>query len=167
MYKEIGFCLAIVAIAGCSSSQNLRKQEIDRAVRAEPAISSPEEIANRAVEILSNAPGITLQQRADLSRIYTEAYLENYSIRTEIGKTTSLLFKVIASKNYKSSEVTQLKNKIRDLDHLRLKKAFKALDDIQAVVGYGANKEDTYKYFEYYDFPLPDDSFSPNNSLMR
>lgn len=154
--------IVVVGLLSCAS-KSTKNNELDRKVRSEPRISSPEEIASRAVEILSNAPGITFEQKTKLSNIYTQAYLENYDIRTEIGQSMSLLFKYAAQKDFKSPDVAKLKNKIKELNDLRIKKLWSSFDQIQAVVGYGSDKEETYKYFEYYDFPF---NSNPDWDLM-
>lgn len=145
--------LALGFSFGCTSTKTNPDKELDNKVSAEPTANSPEEIALRAGKVFASAPGLTPEQRMKLSDIYTKVYLEALSIRTEIGQSKSLLFKLVASKEYKSKEVEMLKKKIVALDQRRLDIMFKALADVQHVVGYGVEKEEMYRHFQDYELP--------------
>ncbi|HEY8271978.1 MAG TPA: hypothetical protein VIG33_13895 [Pseudobdellovibrionaceae bacterium] len=143
--------LTAFLLGACSSEP--KKTELERQVKAQPEANSPEQIAQRAAEAFSGAPGLSAEQKQKLMAIYAKTYAEAMSIRAEIGQSKSLLFKLIASTNYKSTDVNQLKKKITALDQKRLAVMFQALEDVQKVVGYGADKEEIYKHLRDFEFP--------------
>lgn len=144
--------LAICAsILGCSSKEKSTEPTLDQKVQAQPEASSPTEILNRAAETFAKAPGLTPEQREKLSAIYGNTYMEAINIRKEIGQSKSLLFEMVASKDYNSKEVNKLKQKIVSLDQKRLTVMFKALEDVQKVVGYGKDREEIYKHLRDYE----------------
>ncbi|MGZ3743959.1 MAG: hypothetical protein ACXWRE_09585 [Pseudobdellovibrionaceae bacterium] len=143
--------LSSLLMAACSSAP--KPTELEKQVKAQPPADTPEQIAQRAAEAFSNAPGLSAEQKQKLLAIYAKTYAEAMGIRTEIGQNKSLLFKLIASTNYKSGDVNQLKKKIIALDQKRLAVMFQALEDVQKVVGYGADKEEIYKHLRDFEFP--------------
>lgn len=144
---------------GCASkpaettAADPQDQKFEQRLRAEPSASSPEEIADRGAYDFITAPGLTHDQKQKVMRIYIRTYNEAVAIREEMGKAKSLLFKTVASQDFKSGDVDRLKSRIVALDQKRLEVMFKALADVQAVVGYGKDKEEIYKHFRDYEIP--------------
>lgn len=154
MFKYVTAPVLIAALlVGCASKKTSENPELDQRVKAEPTANSPEAIAHRAGQVFSNAEGLSPEQKMKLSDIYTRVYLEALAIRTEMGQSKSLLFKLVSSKDYKSKEVDQLKKKIVELDQRRLDIMFKALDDVQKIVGFGEGKGEIYQHFREYELP--------------
>jgi hypothetical protein len=153
--KFLALTTSTLLIAACSSEPKAepKKTELEKQVTAQPAADTPEQIAQRAAESFSSAPGLSAEQKQKLMGIYSSTYAEAMAIRSEIGKSKSLLFKLIASTKYKSGDVSQLKKKITALDQKRLALMFQALEDVQKVVGYGADKEEIYKHLRDFEFP--------------
>lgn len=149
---KIGLLVLSALVLGACSSEP-KKTELDQQVKAQPAVSTPEQIAQQAAETFSSAPGLTADQKQKLMGIYAKTYSEAMVIRTEIGQSKSLLFKLIASTHYKSAEVNTLKKKITALDEKRLSLMFKSLEDIQKIVGYGTDKDEIYKHLREFEFP--------------
>jgi PBP1b-binding outer membrane lipoprotein LpoB len=148
--------LAVLAlfVSACTTEQ--KKAEMDQTVKAQPTANSPEQIAQRAAESFANAPGLTADQKQKLMGIYAKTYGEATAIRTELGQSKSLLFKLVADSKTKSSEVNLLKKKITNLDQKRLALMFQALDEVQAVVGYGSDRDEIYKHLRDFEYPHPD-----------
>lgn len=154
--KTLNKHLVLVILSGLvlgACSTEPKKTELDQQVKAQPATVTPEQIAQRAAESFSNAPGLSVEQKAKLADIYTKTYGESLAIRAEIGQSKSLLFKLIASKNYKSAEVNTLKKKITTLDEKRLSLMFKSMEEVQKIVGYGTDKDEVYKHLREFEFP--------------
>jgi outer membrane murein-binding lipoprotein Lpp len=149
--KVIILVLSSLVIGGCSSET--KKTDLDQQVKAQPVAATPEQIAQQAAETFSSAPGLTPEQKQKLMVIYSKTYGEAIAIRSEIGQSKSLLFKKIASAHYKSAEVSQLKKQITKLDEKRLGLMFRSLEEIQAVVGYGTDKDEIYKHMRDFEFP--------------
>jgi hypothetical protein len=145
-------CAFFVGV-GCSTKSTKSESDLDRTVKHENEANTPEEIAQRAAEVFASAPGLSSEQKLKLLGIYSRTYKESMSIRSEIGKSKSLLFKLVASVKYNSKDVEQLKKKVVDLDQRRLNVMFKALEDVQGVVGYGAGKQELYEHFRHYEVP--------------
>lgn len=148
--NKLALSLMALAFIGCASQP--KATPVDEKVKAERPADNPEQIVSRAAETFASAPGLNLEQKQKLATIYTKVYAESMAIRTEIGQSKSLLFKMLATQNFKSSELNQLKNKITALDQKRLNIMFTALDDVQKVVGYGPEKEEIYRRLRDYDF---------------
>ncbi len=147
------FLLTILLVTSCNSATKKQEAEIDQQVSQQQPANTPEQIADRASETFSRAEGLTEPQRQKLIMIYMHTYTQAMEIRNEMGKSKVLLFKKAADVNYKSNEIEILKKKIVDLDKKRLNLMFKALAEVQDVVGYGKDKEQIYKHF--YDYEIP------------
>lgn len=140
-------------LTSCSSSQKAADAELDQRVKAQPEASTPAEIAKRAADTFANAPNLSEDQKARLRAIYLRVSTEAAEIRKEIGQSKSLMFQLVAKKDFKSSDVQRLKSKIVDLDLKRLQIMFKALEEVQAVVGFGSDREELYRHLRDYEFP--------------
>lgn len=155
-YQHMALLLTVslLGLSACSTaSSKAENAALAQQVQTEPQANTPEEIRNRAAEAFANAPGLTNEQKQKLEAIYQRTYREALAIRTEIGQSKSLLFKTVAKADYKSAEVDRLRKRIVDLDQKRLNIMFKALSDVQAVVGYGADKEEIYERLRDYEYP--------------
>lgn len=153
MFKFIVIMVSLSVIFGCTSSQKSEDEVLTQQIKEQAPADSPQQIAMRAAEAFSNAPGLTAEQKLKLHAIYTRVYSESMAIRHEIGQSKSLLFMTVANKDYKSVDVTRLKEKIVKLDQQRLKLMFDALEDVQKVVGKGIESEKIYKHLR--DFEVP------------
>ena len=162
MNRAISILLLTYVTASCISSESRdqttnasaeEKRSLDEKVAAEPPTSGPNGIAERAADVFSQAEGLTPDQKKKLMVIYLNTYKEASQIGAEIGKSKSLLFKVITTRLYNSADVENIKKKVVALDQKRLTLMFKSLADVQAVVGVGIDKEQIYKHFYDYEYP--------------
>jgi hypothetical protein len=143
---------------GCASSEQERDQRSQ--IRAQQPADSPQAIMERAGFAFTNAPGLTEEQKMRLGAIYSRVYTDASVIRREMGQAKSLLFMKLASADYNSKEISSLKNRIVKLDQRRLDLMFKALDDVQKIVGRGEAAEKIYKHFQDYEIPRKQDTAS-------
>ena len=159
-----GFAAIALTLASSSCTSNASRnqktkeetiavQRLDSKIAAEPPASSADDIGDRAAEAFSQADGLTTSQKIRLLKIYRQTYEEAVQIQSEIGKSKSLLFSLVSSSKYDSKDIERIKNKVVALDQKRLKIMFKALADVQAVVGYGDDKQDLYKHFFDFEYP--------------
>lgn len=139
--------------ASGSASNPASASELDQRIAAEPPANSPEEIADRGAFDFVSAPGLSSEQKQKIMVIYSRTYQEAMAIRSEIGKAKSLLFKTVATKAFASGDVERLKARIVELDKKRLDVMFKALEDVQKVIGTGKDKEEIYKHFHDNEYP--------------
>ena len=150
------FCLTVVGCAsmgGPDRQTTLANSAIEEKIAAEPPAPDANAIALRAAETFSNADGLTPKQKQKLMEIYHRTYEDAIAIQTEIGKSKSLLFKLVSSVSYESDDVDRIRKKVVDLDQKRLAIMFQALADVQGVVGYGQDKERIYKHFREFEMP--------------
>lgn len=153
------FLVAIfLLLLGCSNSPTKPNSELEKKINAEAPANTADEIAQRGAHAFINAPGITDEQKQKLLDVFIRTYDGAMAIRADIGKSKSLMFKLVSSKDMKSKEVEDLRKHIVALDQKRLDMMFKALADVQAIVGTGKEKEEIYKHF--YDFEYPHAVFS-------
>ena len=153
MFKYVVILMSILVISGCVSAKKTEDETLTAQIKEQAPADSPQQIAMRAAEAFSNAPGLSAEQKLKLHAIYTRVYSESMEIRRDIGQSKSLLFMTVANKDYKSVDVTKLKDKIVKLDQRRLKIMFDALEDVQKVVGKGIEAEKIYKHLR--DFEVP------------
>ncbi len=153
MNKNIVLVAAVVATLTTTACGTTAKEdaEMNKQVQAEKPVESPEAMVDRAAQAFSNIEGLAPEKKTKLSEIYTRTFTESMSIRKEIGQSKSLLFKTLAKTDYKNSEVKTLKKKIVNLDQKRLNLMFKALEDVQTVVGKGADAEKIYEQLQDYE----------------
>lgn len=140
--------VATSTLIGCADAAKKNEQaqsEQQKMVREMPAVETPQDIVMRAASIFEGSPDLSDEQKSQLHEIYTGVYDESMAIRREIGDNKTLLYMTLVKKDYKSSEVNKLTKKIVSLDKKRLDIMFKALKDVQKIVGRGAAKESLYK----------------------
>lgn len=111
------------------------------------------EIKKNAADIFMMQPGLTDAQKQKLGDIVRKVSSEGAEIRKQIADAKTDLFKVASSKAFNSKEVTEIRDKITKLDQKRLAIMYKALADVQAVVGFGPEKEELYRRLREYDNP--------------
>lgn len=144
MIKRI--LILIVFLASCTVS---KKQEaaLNEKIQEQPPADSSEKVLDRAAMTFFNIEGLTVDQKTKLTDVYYRVYDESMKIRSELGKSQSLLFETVAKPNYKPSELNFLKRKITKLERERLKIMFNALDEVRAIVGYDMEAKRIYRHF--------------------
>lgn len=150
-YRALLIITSTFLITSCTTTSS--DAELDRRIKAERRADTPEEIAQRAAEVFSTAPGLTNEQRDKLHALYLKTYAESKEIRKEIGQMKSLLFKEAATKKFKSKSINDLTSKIVEADQRRLNLMFKAFEEMQNIVGYGEDKKELYEHLRNYDYP--------------
>ena len=141
-----------VTLIGCSTTANKAAEAtLNEKIKAQPVPETPDQIAARAAETFSSAPGLTEEQRQKVMAIYSHTFAESMNLRKEIGQSKELLFSTVADPNYKSDDIKRLKKRISDLDKKRLAMMFKALDDVQTVVGPGADRKNIYQRLDEFE----------------
>lgn len=144
-----------VGFISCGSASKSEQAALDKSTKAEAPIHSPEQMLQRAAASFSNIEGLSTEDKIKLTEIYTSTYVGSMNIRKEIGQSKSLLFRTLAKKDYKDSEINALKNKIVKLDQKRLELMFKTLDDVQKIVGKNTPaSRKIYEHLEKYDYPI-------------
>jgi hypothetical protein len=144
---------ALTLLAACAQRETQKEVLQEQLIHSQRPADSPDEIVNRAATTFANAPGLTMDQKERLRQIYTQVYMDSMKIRREIGQAKSLIFSTLARKDYNSWEISDLKKRVVKLDQQRLDIMFKALDDVQSVVGRGQDMEKFYKYFQEHELP--------------
>ena len=153
MWKVILPIVSFFTIAGCQTMETAQEPNLDQRIKAEKQASTPEEIAQRAADVFSSIPNLTTEQRTQLNKLYLKTYAESSQIRKEIGQMKSLLFKEAAVKKFKSKDLNELTSRIVEADQRRLNLMFKALEELQKIVGYGEDKKELYEHLRHYDAP--------------
>jgi hypothetical protein len=144
--------VALLGLGACATTADEKTEvKVEKAVQAEPSANQPGEIAVRGEEAFLKAPGLTEAQRMKLMEIHKKAYAESMSIRDELGKAKSALFKTLVDPKASAKELSLLKKKITALDKKRLTAMFTALDEAQKVLGKTAQAESVYREFYQMD----------------
>ena len=146
--KKLITVLALLGLAACATSEQKKTEaKVDQAIQAEKPANQPGDIAARGEDAFMKAPGLTEAQRMKLMEIHSKAYAESTTIRTELGKTKSALFKTLIDPKSGNKEINILKKKIVALDKKRLDTMFKALDEAKKILGKNDQAENVYKEF--------------------
>lgn len=153
MTKFLLILISVLSLASCATTESKDDRDLNVKVKAQQAADNPQDIAARAAEAFSAAPGLSADQKMRLHAIYTRVYVESMQIRREIGKSKSLLFMNLANPDYKASEMTRLKKKIINLDQKRLNIMFEAFDEVQKIVGRGTENDKIYQHFLNHEYP--------------
>lgn len=103
------------------------------------------------VDAFINSPDLTAAQKEQLKAIYGRTFAQARVYQAELAEMKTKLFQTLASRDYKSKDITNMKKEITKLDQKRLDLMFGALSEVQGIVGYGADKEKIYKHLRDYD----------------
>ena len=152
-FVTTGILLAAISISGCASTGAKSESCEDQKNKQQAQTKAPGEIASMAAKAFADAPGLTEDQKQKLLLVYSRTYSQAINIRTQITQSKSLLFKLVVTNAFNSPEVDGLKKKIVDLDQDRLNVMFKALADVQKIVGSSENREEIFRHFQDYEIP--------------
>ena len=111
----------------------------------------PATTGNINMEAFMNSPDLTAAQKEQLKSIFVRTMGQARTLSAELSDAKSRMFQTLASRDYKSKDITTLKKEITTIDQKRLDLMFGALSEVQGVVGYGADKEKIYKQLRDYD----------------
>lgn len=144
--------LLLLGLTACAHEMK-QNCELKEKAQGEITPHSPSDIKKSAQEIFASAPGLTEVQRQKLSEVLRKIASDGAEIRKQIGEAKTDLFKAVSSKAFASKEVTEIRDKITALDQKRLVLMNKALADVQAIVGFGPDKEEFYRRLRELDAP--------------
>lgn len=119
----------------------------------EPAAGALGSIAAHGVEAFMLSEKLTKEQKEKLLEIHGRTFRDSTQLRKDLAQAKVELFKTIAKGKYKSSEIDKIKKRIIDIDQKRLQIMFKALEEVEAIIGHGVDAEEIYRRF--YDFDRP------------
>lgn len=125
--------LAALILGACASQEE--KRDAEQRIQAEQPVAPDESFANRGANLFVDAKGISEAQRQELLKIHTDTYQKSSTLRDEITKTKTALFRSILDPKVSEKEIGLMKNKIVKLDRERLDVMLSAFNDVQKVVG--------------------------------
>lgn len=99
----------------------------------------------KIADFFLKTPKLTAQQKEKLIEIASRTETEARIIRSEIEESKILLFQTLAQVDYESKDIEVIRKKLVALDQKRLEQMFKALSQVQQIVGFGKDREDFYK----------------------
>lgn len=106
-----------------------------------------------AMKMFADAPGLTDLQKDQLMDLFRKTKEEAQTIKNQIYEKKTKMFEVTATQKSDSKETLTLKGEIVSLDQKRLEIMFKALDEMQKIVGTGEDKKEIYRKLQDYDTP--------------
>lgn len=125
--------LTALMAAGCATSKDM--QQTEKKIEAEEPVARTESFANRGANIFMEAEGLSDTQRSKLVQIHAETYEKAVTLRDEITKTKTALFKSLIDPSTSKKEINTMKNRVVQLDKQRLDLMLKAFDQVRDVVG--------------------------------
>lgn len=134
----------ILVSSGCANHPPVEETKQGQQAEEQMVAQKPQAAAVNVAAIFANAPDLTDEQKQKLQAIHANVYEEAMAIRGEINENRSLLYNTLVMSDYSSAEVNNLKKKIVSLDKKRLDVMFKALKDVQKIVGRGKDKVNIY-----------------------
>jgi len=140
--KAMIFCLITVSLFGVSVSAKMgdgdkpgSDSEASGAIVQNQNNSMDMSIAKSGHDAFMKAPGLTSDQREKLSQILNSTMNQAGKIRMEIAAQKIDFFAALTEGNSNPAKIKQIKKKIMDLDSERLNIMFKAMDEVQKVLG--------------------------------
>lgn len=149
--SKTAFSLALGGLlltAGCASKQEKQLQE---KLGAETAVKSNADLRAEADKLLT-APGLTEQQRKQLTDLRADTYNKTSKLHQESLRLRSVLIKDLAAPNYNEREVELIKKKIKKNENERLSVMFDAITAANQILGH---HPDAQKIMEDYWFDHP------------
>lgn len=146
MKKSLLAIFVVTTSFGCSHMQTKEKQHSCE----NPHTASPHSGVITA-ESFINSPDLSPAQKEQLKSIYGRVFAQSRMYRAELIEAKSKMFQTLATRDYKSNEISKLKKEIIAIDQRRLDLMFGALAEVQGVVGYGEDKEKIYRQLRDYD----------------
>ena len=138
--------ILVIFLAACTNSKEERI--LDQRILAEIPTHESHEIANQGAQTFSDMSGVSEEIRLRLLQINLETADQAQLIETQILQTKSILFKTLATPNYKKSDINKLKKKLVKLDHERLDLMFRTIERVESVLEEKTErKEEIYKKF--------------------
>ena len=147
--------ILILATTGCS---HLKKTETEKSQAL--CIEKKTEPRHINMDAFFNSPDLNATQKEQLKAIYARTMGQARKLSSELAAIKSQMFQTLATKDYKSKQVTDLKAQIIAIDKKRLDVMFEALSAVQGVVGYGEEKEKIYRQLRDYDLDHADKLYS-------
>lgn len=148
MVKYLTIGTALLGLSACASkSEKQAEQKVEQSVQAENPATQKGELAARGANTFMNATGLTDAQKSKLMDVHAKTYTEAQKIGNELTQTKAALFKTLVSPTSTKKEINLLKKKIVSLDKQRLDTMFKAIEEVEKIVGKTAQSADIYKEF--------------------
>jgi hypothetical protein len=148
MKKSLLTLSVVLGLTGCSHMQAKEMHHSHNHVQTPPSESASGSIT---AESFINSPDLSPGQKAQLKSIYGRVFAQSRMYRAELVEAKSKMFQTLATRDYKSNEISKLKKEIISIDQKRLDLMFGALAEVQGVVGYGEDKEKIYRQLRDYD----------------
>ncbi len=153
MYQMIA--ILVLATTGCS---HIKKTETEKSVSC--GVQKGTEPRHINMDAFFNSPDLNATQKEQLKAIYARTMGQARKLSAELAAIKSQMFQTLATKDYKSKQITELKMQIINIDKKRLDVMFEALSAVQGVVGYGEEKEKIYRQLRDYDTDHSDKLYS-------
>ncbi|MFN8847892.1 MAG: Spy/CpxP family protein refolding chaperone [Bdellovibrionales bacterium] len=152
MKSKIMMLIAAMTLVGCGHMKKGKHEGcascgMDK--KAQPA--APPSSSQINMDAFMNSPDLTAAQKEQLKSIFVRTMGQSRALSADLAEAKSKMFQTLASRDYKSKDITSLKKEISTIDQKRLDLMFSALSEVQGVVGYGADKEKIYKQLRDYD----------------
>ncbi len=152
MKFKILILLATFAFVGCSHMNSTKKEGCDSCqMDKKPQQAAALGAGHINMDSFMNSPDLTAAQKEQLKSIFVRTMGQARSLSAELAEAKSRMFQTLATRDYKSKDISVIKKEITAIDQKRLDLMFGALSEVQGVVGYGAEKEKIYKQLRDYD----------------
>ena len=140
MFKKFTTPFALVSLIGvlcltaCVSNPEKR---LDKKEMAENEVRSTEDLHQQADQLIGSSPGLTIEQRENLTVLKTHVESELNEIRDESVRLRSVLLSdVLASKKYNDLEVSLIKKRMQKLEERRINMLFDAVAKANDILGH-------------------------------
>jgi hypothetical protein len=125
--------LVLAAFSGCASSAD--NKQLNQKVSEETAVKETKDLQKTTTDVIQTAPGLSSEQRAQLTTIRDEVRESAAKLHTESLQLRSVLIKDVISADDHDAEIKLIKTRLKKIEDKRLENLFKAIDRANVVLG--------------------------------
>lgn len=122
-----------LSLGACAHRQV--EDEVNREVAAQPSRPMDGGVAYKGLEAIESSR-LSDDQKNQFRELQTRMMVETAQNRDDTSKLKGVLFETLASPQYDRSKVEEIKRRLVKLNQARMENMFRALEEVQKIVGY-------------------------------
>ncbi len=145
----VGAIALVSLLGGCAHTS---EKALDDKLARE-SVPSLNALNSENKQTIEQAPGLSAEQRKELSSLRKEVQGKIASMRTESLKLRALLVKDLVAPTYDSKEVNLIKERLESVEKKRLSVIFDAVEKANTLLGHEAARNSRIVHDFFYDVP--------------
>lgn len=133
MKNKIIFAILVFGLLGCSNQE--LNSKIDRDVASEKSVEKGAPTSEAIVDIINESTSLTTLQKERILALQgrMSAYLQ--AKQEEMGRLKLTFMRSILNRNTSSQEIALLRRRIIDLNHDKMTKILKGMEEAKEILG--------------------------------